>query len=189
MIGIPRRRAVLAALVCLLVPAAAWAAEAGSSSNIPKLVNFTILATILVLALRKPLANYLNARAAVIRDQLVEARADREAAARTAEATARSQAGLDEEVEAVRRRIADAARVEGERIVAAAEAQAQKVTSAAEAELEAAVQTAERRLHAGAARAAVRVARARLEAGMSEEDHRRLLDAGIHAIHPGPSAR
>lgn len=174
---------LLAGAILLVVsPLAAWAAEGEAASNLPKVVNFTILATILALALRKPLANYLNARAAAIRDQLAQARADREEAGKAAEAAAHRKEILETEVEAVRRRIAQSARDEGERIVAAAEVQARKITENAETQLTAALEAAERRLAAGAARATVRLARARLETGMSEEDHKRLLDTGIAAI-------
>lgn len=178
------RRAILAAAVAVVlvsVGSPAFAAEEGAS-NLPKIVNFTILATILVLALRKPIASYLEARALQIREQLAAARADREEAARAAErATARFRE-LDGEVEAARKRITEAATAEGRRIVAAAEEQARKIGATAQAELNQEVRVAERRLAAGAARAAVEIARTRLRDTMSEEDHRRLIDAGMTAI-------
>ena len=160
----------------------AFAADEEAASNLPKVINFTILATILVLALRKPLASYLEARAAQIREQLAEARANREAAARAAEAAAQRSAMLEDEVNAARQHIADAAKAEGRRIVTAAEEQAKQISEAGEAELKKEVRIAERRLAAGAARAAVQTARARLRETMSDEDHRRLLNAGIAAI-------
>ena len=178
------RRVILAAAVAVMVLAAgspAFAAEEGAS-NLPRIVNFTILATILVIVLRKPIAGYLEARALQIREQLAAARADREAAARTAErATARSRE-LDDEVEAARQRITEAATAEGRRIVAAAEEQARKIGATAQAELNQEVRLAERRLAAGAARAAVEIARTRLRGAMSEEDHRRVIDAGMTAL-------
>lgn len=178
------RGAILAASVAVLlvaVSAPAFAAEEGAS-NLPKIVNFTILATVLIIVLRKPIAGYLEARALQIREQLAAARADREAAARTAErATARS-GELDGEVEAARQRITEAAAAEGRRIVAAAEEQARRIGATAQAELNQEVRVAERRLAAGAARAAVEIARTRLRDTMSEEDHRRLIDAGMTAI-------
>ncbi|MDE2881879.1 MAG: hypothetical protein OXP70_08515 [Acidobacteriota bacterium] len=178
------RRAILAAAVAVVLVAVgspAFAAEEGAS-NLPKIVNFTILATILIIVLRKPIAGYLEARALQIREQLAAARADREEAARAAErATARSRE-LDDEVEAARQRITEAATGEGRRIVAAAEEQARKIGATAQAELNQEVRVAERRLAAGAARAAVEIARTRLRDTMSEEDHRRLIDAGMTAI-------
>lgn len=178
------RRVILAAAVAFMVLAVAspaFAAEEGAS-NLPKIVNFTILATILIIVLRKPIAGYLEARALQIREQLAAARADREAAARTAErATARFRE-LDDEVEAARQRITEAATAEGRRIVAAAEEQARKIGATAQAELNQEVRVAERRLATGAARAAVKIARTRLRDTMSEEDHRRLIDAGMTAI-------
>ena len=169
----------IAIVVATATPAAA--AEAGAS-NLPKIVNFTILATLLVLALRKPLARYLEARALQIQEALAEARANREEAARAAERATRRAGELDDEVEAARQRIAEAATFEGRRIVAAAEAQARKIGAAAQAELNQEIRVAERRLAAGAARAAVRLARARLRDTRSEEDHRRVLDAGLAAM-------
>ena len=178
------RPAIVAASVVVILVAAgspAFAAEEGAS-NLPKIVNFTILATILVLALRKPLASYLEARALQIREQLAGARTNREEAARAAErATERSQE-LENEVETARQRIAEAATAEARRIVEAAEEQAKKIGAAAQAELNQEVRVAERRLAAGAARAAVEITRTRLRDTMSEEDHRRLLDAGRAAL-------
>ncbi len=179
------RRAVLVACVTLILAvlaSPALAAEEGSASNLPKIVNFTILATILVLALRKPIAAYLEARALQIREQLSEARSNRKEAARAAARAAQRSAGLEDEVQAARERIADAASAEGRRIVAAAEEQAKRISAAAQTELNKEVRVAERRLAAGAARAAVQIARSRLRDTMSEEDHRRLLDSGMAAI-------
>ena len=173
--------AILAGAILATMAAPAFAAEEGAS-NLPKIVNFTILATILVLVLRKPIAGYLEARALQIREQLAAARADREEAARAADrATARFRE-LDGEVEAARQRITETATAEGRRIVAAAEEQARKIGATAQAELNQEVRVAERRLAAGAARAAVGIARTRLRNTMSEEDHRRLIDAGMTAI-------
>ena len=172
---------VLAGGILATTAAPAFAAEEGAS-NLPKIVNFTILATVLVLALRKPIASYLEARALQIREQLAAARADREEAARAAERATERSRELDDEVEAARRRITEAATAEGLRIVAAAEEQARKIGATAQSELNQEVRVAERRLAAGAARAAVRIARTRLRDTMSEEDHRRLIDAGMTAI-------
>lgn len=179
-----RTRYRVAALLLLLavVASPAFAADGETASNLPKIINFTILAAILVLALRKPLGSYLEARAAQIREQLAEARANREEAARATEAAAQRTATLDEAVEAARHRIAEAATTEGRRIVTAAEEQAKRISAAAEAELSKEVRIAERRLATGAARAAVQIARARLRNTMSDEDHRRLLDSGIAEI-------
>jgi len=173
--------AALAGFILATVAAPAFAAEEGAS-NLPRIVNFTILATILVLALRKPIAGYLDARALQIREQLAAARADREEAALAAERATGRFRELDGEVEAARQRITEAATAEGRRIVAAAEEQARKIGAAAQAELNQEVRVAERRLAAGAARAAVGIARTRLRNAMSEEDHRRLIDAGMTAI-------
>ena len=178
------RPAILAASVVIILAAGspAFAAEEGALEFLPKIVNFTILATILVLALRKPIASYLEARALQIREQLAEARTNREEAARAAERATERSRELENEVATARQRITEAASAEARRIVEAAEEQAKKIGAAAQAELNQEVRVAERRLAAGAARAAVRIARTRLRNTMSEEDHRRLLDAGRAAL-------
>ncbi len=181
--GLVRWIAVAALVASFLVlPAVVLAAEGEASSNIPKLVNFTILAGLLVVLLRKPLANFLDAKAQQIRDELEASRADRAAAAAARELAEARDTGRDAEAERTRARITESAVEEGQRIIAAAEEQAKKITAAAEAEVEAEVRNAERRLTAAAARAAVRVTRERLRTGMTDEDHSRLIHAGIEAI-------
>ena len=183
--GFRWRRAafVLTVLSFAAHPEAALAAE-GSVIDLPKIINFTIVATIIVLAVRKPLGSYLTARAEAIREQLAEARAAREHAASARDRARKQAATLDDEVETARRRIAEAAVEEGRRIVARAEEQAEKISAAAKAELDKEVRAAERRLSAGAAGAAVRLARARLRTEMTDEDHRRLVASGVAAIQP-----
>ena len=169
-------------LVFLALPALGVAAEGEASSNIPKLVNFTILAVALIALLRKPLANFLDAKAQQIRDELEASRVDREAAAAARDLAAARDTGRDAEAEQTRSRITAAAVEEGQRIVAAAEEQAKKITAAAASEVEAEIRSAERRLTAAAARAAVRVTRERLRTGMTDADHSRLIHTGIEAI-------
>lgn len=180
--GAPRWAVIALGLAFVALPAVVLAAEGESSSNIPKLVNFTILAAILIALLRRPLANFLDAKAQQIRDELDASRADREAAAAARELAEARETGRDAEAERTRVRITESAVEEGQRIIAAAEEQAKKITAAAEAEVEAEVRNAERRLSAAAARAAVRVTRERLRTGMTDEDHSRLIHAGIEAI-------
>lgn len=178
-----RRWATVAlGLAVLFLPAAAPGAEGEASSNIPKAVNFTILAGALILLLRRPIGNLLDAKAEQIREELEASRADRAAAEAAGELAETREADRDAAVEQTRARITSAAVEEGKRIIAAAEEQATKITSAAEAEVEAEVRAAERRLAAAAARAAVRVTRERLRTGMTDEDHSRLIHAGIEAI-------
>lgn len=172
-----------ALVVCLLaVPAAGLAAEEGSSSNIPKLVNFTILAGLLIYVLGKPVANFLDARARQIREELAASRTDREEASRALELAGALDAARSREAEETELRITEAAVAEGRRIVAAAEAQAKKLTANAHAEIEAEIRAAERRLAASAARAAVRAAREQLTAKTSDADHARMVRAGVEEM-------
>ena len=185
------RRAALVAILLLAAATPVLAAEESGviGFDLARVINFSILATILVLVLRKPLGGYLNARTQQIRDQLVAARENREQAGEAAEQAARVAAGLDDETAAARRRILEAASAEARRIVAAAEEQAARITAGAEQELDAEVRSAERRLASRAAEAVARLARARLREGVSAEDHRRLVGAGLRAIRSPNRAR
>ena len=180
----PVRFVAFAATLVLAAAAPALAAEESGviGFDTARVINFSILATILVLVLRKPLGGYLNARSQQVRDQLVAARENREKAGEAAEQAARLAAGLDDETAAARKRILDAAAAEARRIVASAEEQAARITAGAEQELAAEVRSAERRLAGRAAEAVARLARARLREGLSAADHRRLVGAGIRAI-------
>ena len=185
------RRAVLTAILLFAAAAPVLAAEESGviGFDLARVINFSILATILVLVLRKPLGGYLDARSRQIRDQWVAARENREKAGEAAEQAARIAAGLDDETAAARERILAAAAAEARRIVAAAEEQAARITAGAEQELGAEVRAAERRLASRAAEAVARLARARLGDGVSAEDHRRLVGAGIRAIRSSHRSR
>ncbi len=165
----------------LVVPSAVIAAE--GLVDVPKLVNFTIVVAILVLALRKPLAGFLDARTEQIRQQIRQRETwKRETASLRSQAASR-KSRIEEQEEATVRRIREAATEEAERIVAEAEAQAVQISEQAQRELEERVGAAEGALRRSSARAAARIARARIPGKITDADRRRLLDAGMNAIH------
>ncbi len=175
------RIAARALVFVLAAPTPVLAAE--GLVDVPKLVNFAILATIVVLALRKPLAGYLAAKTEQIRQQNQQRDAwKRDAESLRSQAASRTSA-LGEQEEATARRIRETAKEEAARILAEAEAQAVQISEAAQRELEARVEAAEGALRNRLARAAARAARARIPQEITDADRRRLLDAGARAIH------
>ncbi|MFQ5789681.1 MAG: ATP synthase F0 subunit B, partial [Acidobacteriota bacterium] len=95
------------ALVMVLGTVPAWAAEEAEQDGgwfgvTARVVNFAILAGGLFYLLRKPLGNYLNARAEEIRQQLAEADKKRGQAAREKQRAEAQRAALDEEIARVR---------------------------------------------------------------------------------------
>lgn len=160
-----------------------FAAEGG---ELPRIVNFAVLAAILVLALRKPLAGYLNARTDQIREQL------REAAEKTARAEEeRKQAAellgrLDEEVQKTRAEAERDAEVERKRILEAAEKEAARIRELARKEIAAEVETGRRKLLARATELSVELAQKKLESTMTEEDQKRLIDRSIEILGKAP---
>jgi len=172
----------LGSAVLLLLLLAEPASAAEGLVDVPKLVNFTILATILVFALRKPISGYLKARTEQIRLENQKVKDwNEEAASLLAQALER-KSSLSGEEEAAISRIREAAVEEAGRIVAEAEAQAEQILEQSQRELESRVRAAEGTLRRASARAAAEVARDRIRQEMNDADRHRLLDIGMDAI-------
>ena len=156
-----------------------FAAEGG---ELPRIVNFAVLATILVLVLRKPLAGYLNARTEQIREQL------RDAAEKTTRAESQRQQAvdllesLDAEVEKARVEAARAAEAERARILKSAEQEAARIRDLASKEIAAEVEAGRRRLLARATELSVELAHKKLESSMTDADQARLIDRSIEIL-------
>jgi F-type H+-transporting ATPase subunit b len=147
-----------------------------------RVVNFAILAGALVYLLRKPLSNYLNAKAEQIRSDLAAAVGKRERAeAERKEAEARL-AGLDEEIAAVRAKGLAQAEDERRRILQAAESEAARLAERAKKDIEAEVELARRRLTARAAELSVELARKKLAEQIGDADRQALFDKGLEKL-------
>lgn len=147
-----------------------------------RVVNFAILAGALVYLLKKPLANYLDAKTEQIRSDLAEAAGKREhAEAERKEAEARL-AGLDKEIAAARAKGLAQAEDERRRIVQAAENEAARLAENAKKEIETEVELARRKLTARAAELSIEMARKKLGEQMSDADRRTLFDRGLDKL-------
>ena len=171
--------AAAALLLSLGSPSPLFAAEGG---ELPRIVNFAILATILVLVLRKPLADFLNAKTTQIREELKEARSretNAEAERKRAEELLLS---LDGEVQKAKDEARRAAEAEKERILKTAQEEAARLRAIAKKEIDAEVEAGRRRLFARATELSVELAHKKIATSMTDADRDRLIDRSVASL-------
>jgi F-type H+-transporting ATPase subunit b len=159
------------------VDAAAEGAEGGGIvSMIAKLLNFAVLAGLLVYFLKSPLMAYLASRSTQIRQALVTA-ADLKAtaSAQLAEIEQKIRA-LPDELEALKRRGAEDVEAEKARIARTAAVERERLLEQTRREIESRLRVATRELTAHVADLAVAVARRRIEQSITPDDQLRLVD-------------
>lgn len=184
------RALALAAFVILAAagsPLAAWqhepaagAAEAEHEQtllqSVAKVVNFAILAGVLVYFLKTPVSTYLASRATQIRQDLVTAAETRATAtAQLAEIEHKLQA-LPAELEALKAQGAEDVKAEQARIAQAAAAERERLIAQTRREIETRLRLARRQLTEHAAQLAVKVAEDRIRRTITPEDQLRLVD-------------
>jgi F-type H+-transporting ATPase subunit b len=168
-----------ALLLSLGSPSPLFASEGG---EIPRIVNFAVLATVLVLVLRKPLADFLNAKTTQIREQLQEARS-RETNAEVERKRAQELlASLDQEVQKAKDEARRAADAEKDRILRTAEQEAARIRAIAKKEIEAEVEAGRRRLFARATELSVDLAQKKIASSMTDADRDRLIDRSVDIL-------
>ena len=158
-------------------PAAAEA-EHGQTllQSVAKVVNFAILAGVLVYFLKAPISTYLASRATQIRQDLVTAAETRATAtAQLAEIERKLQA-LPAELEALKAQGAEDVRAEQARIAQAAAAERERLIAQTRREIEARLRLARRQLTEHAAQLAVKIAEDRIRKTITPEDQLRLVD-------------
>jgi F-type H+-transporting ATPase subunit b len=166
----------------LLTLAAATPALAAEGGELPRIVNFAVLATILALVLRKPLAGYLSAKTEQIQSQLADARSKLERADLERRKAEDLLARLDDEVEKAREEAKRAAEAERDRILKAAEQEAARIREVARKEIDAEVEAGRRKLLARATDLAVELAEKKLRQSMTSDDQRKLVDRSIEIL-------
>lgn len=162
------------------------AAEEGEGGHgageIPRIVNFAILATILVLALRKPIRDYVNAKTDQIREQLKEAKAKQERADVERQRADGLLSTLDEEVDKAKEEARRAAEAERDRILQTAEQEAARIRELAKREVATEVEAGRRKLLARATELAVDLAHKKLQTTMTDADRNKLIDRSIDIL-------
>ncbi len=177
------RRSLVPLLAALLVslgsPSPLFAAEGG---ELPRIVNFAILATVLVLVLRKPLADFLNAKTSQIREELHQARSRETNAEVERKRAEELLASLDQEVQRAKDDARRSALAERERILKTAEGEAARIRAIAKKEIEAEVEAGRRRLFARATELSVDLAHKKIASSMTEADQNRLIDRSVDIL-------
>lgn len=174
-----------------------FAAEAGHSSsggidwnsilNYPgfeawKFVNLAIFLGVLIYLLRKPLSGAFKAKREVIRQELIKAQQERDAAlAKLSEVEARF-ANLETESANIREQSRREAEAEANRIAAQTEADIVKMRDNARREIEAASAQAKRELKRFSADESVRLAEEILRQNVKGKDAARLVSASINGL-------
>jgi F-type H+-transporting ATPase subunit b len=171
--------AVSALYLLLASSSPVFAAEGG---ELPRIVNFTILAAVLVLVLRKPLADFLNARTTQIREQLQEARSRETNAEIERKRAEELLASLGQEVQKAKEEAGRAAQAERDRILRTAEQEASRIRAIATKEIEAEVEAGRRKLFARATELSVDLAHKKIASSMTDADRDRLIDRSVDIL-------
>jgi F-type H+-transporting ATPase subunit b len=157
----------------------AGAREAASGGIVPiiaKVVNFAVLAGVLVYFLKTPIVTYLTSRGAEIREGLVTAAAMRDQATAQLEEIEDKMKELPGELEALRTRGAEDIKAEEARIAQAAAVERERLLEQTRREIEMRLRIARRELTAHAADLAVTLAEQRIRRSITPDDQVRLVD-------------
>lgn len=179
----------LAAVLC--GPAVLLAAEASENGwglwfDAGRLFNLVLVVAVVVMATRKPLADFLAGRSESIREQLAEAqKARREAEAKLAEMEER-MGRLDEELRAMRGEAERQAQEEYRRLEGQAEREAEKVLERAREEIAGMTRAARIELQRHTAELAVKLAEDKIRREISEEDRTRLFAGFVERLGGRP---
>ncbi|MDP2345141.1 MAG: hypothetical protein Q8O67_29620 [Deltaproteobacteria bacterium] len=137
-------------------------------------ITFTIFMAILITAVRKPLATYLETRADTVERAIAEAARARQDAERRAREAEAKLAALDSEVRSMKADFEAQGKVEAERIEKAAAEMSQKIAKDAEDTINAEMQRAREQLRAEASKLALQLAEERIKTMLSDDDDARL---------------
>ena len=156
-------------------------------SSLWKWLNFIVLFGGLGWYLRKPLGDFLNARAKGIEDGLANAQeAKRTALLKSAEIQSRL-AQLDREIQQLKDLAAQEAEQERARILESARQEAQKILELASREIEGLKKSARLELKAYVAELAVKLAEERLRTSVGQEEDRRIIEKVIKSLDALPN--
>jgi F-type H+-transporting ATPase subunit b len=150
--------------------------EEGWLPTVAKIVNFAILAGVLVYFLKTPLVEYLGSRITKVREDLVAAASMRETASRQLADIEAKLKALPAELEALKARGAEEIAAERVRIREAAEAERQRLLEHTRREIDMRLRVAKRELVEHAADLAVAVASERIKRSITPDDQARLVD-------------
>jgi F-type H+-transporting ATPase subunit b len=172
---------------CVLAPAAVHAAAEAAHAHpirdlIARLLNFAILAGVLVYFLKSPFVSYLTSRSTQIRQDLVTASEMRAAASAELAEIENKLKSLPAELDGLKAQGVEDVRLERARIARAAAAERDRLLDQARREIDMRLRIARRELMEHAAELAVGVARERITRSITPEDQLRLVDRYTHQL-------
>ncbi|HZH34572.1 MAG TPA: ATP synthase F0 subunit B [Pyrinomonadaceae bacterium] len=147
-----------------------------------KFINLFVFVAVLVYLLKKPLSTAFKTRREAIRQDLIKAQQERDAAmAKLSEVEARL-GNLNAEAAAIREQSKREAEAEAARIAAQTTADIEKMRENARREIASAVATARRDLKQFSAEESIRLAEDMVRANLRGEDAARLVNASINGL-------
>lgn len=148
-----------------------------------KFLNLFVFLGVLIYILRKPLSDAFKSKRETIRQELIKAQRERDAAlAKLGEVEARL-ANLQTEAETVRANAEAEAEAEALRIAAQTRAEVEKLRDNARREIEAAAASAKRELKRFSADESIKLAEETLRQNLKGEDASRLVAASINGLN------
>jgi F-type H+-transporting ATPase subunit b len=151
-------------------------------STLARIINLLLFVGALYFILRRPLAEAFRARREGIRQELMCAQEERDAALAKLEEVEGRLSGLDAEVEAIRAQAQREAAEERARIERATEADIRKLREQAQREIESASKAARAELRAYAAEQSVRLAEEMIRRDIRPEDDKRLINEYVEEL-------
>lgn len=143
--------------------------------TVAKIFNLLLFVGLMFYFLRRPIKEAFRARQESIRNELMRAEEERDAAVARLEEVEGRLARLDSEVEAIRANAQKEAAEERARIERATEEEIRKIREQARREIESAAKTARAELRAFAAEQSVRLAEEMIRNDIRPEDDARLM--------------
>ena len=147
-----------------------------------RFLNFFIFAGVLFYLLRKPLSNAFKAKRESIRQELIKAQQERDAALAKLSQVEQRLANLDAEAAQIREQAQREAEAEADRIAAQTQSDIAKMRDNAHREIEAATAQAKRELKRFSADESLRLAEEMLRQQVQGDDAARLVSASINAL-------
>ncbi len=147
-----------------------------------KIVNFALLAFILVKFLSKPLADYLSARAEAIRKNLGDLETEKSSREKAVEVCEQRLKGIDEEIGRIKAEAHLEMGKEKEQALAEAHRTAQEIIHHTQDTIKQEFAKAKTDLHAEAVALSLELAEGLIKKNLNDRDHRRLAEEYILKI-------
>ncbi len=180
-------RHILATLFVIAAPLPAFASEAGGEGYDWagfgwQIVNFAILATLLVVFARKPLRDYLKARTESIKKSIEEARQARELAEKALAEVHERLKVKDREIAEVVAAAETSGQKEKEALIKEGERLAQKLIEQARSNIDYELKQAKEAIKAEAVELAMELAEKKIKDKLGEEEQKKLFEDALQRL-------